>query len=132
VEQFWFSIACQHCSLVQSNVRIGTDVVACDEFGKSYNWTSTCRECKRELKFSYCEIFLEKKGKDLSNWSRLFEVELIGCRIDIVGADLWTVKSTGGTEYEWDSEKDLYVYDDVLERPVGISDLDFHVKQFCT
>jgi len=93
------------------------------------DWTATCPECKKDARLSLAVDFTEAEHADYNQWNRMLQVECVGCRIDIVGCDEWRVTSMSGTAYTWDTGEDFFTFDDALGRPVGISELDFYVRQ---
>jgi hypothetical protein len=87
--QFWYSIACSQCSSVQTPLRIPYSERDNDAASGRVDWVCACSKCHKELRFLYVTVFIDRKYPDYSLWNPRFQSECQGCRIDIMGCDLW-------------------------------------------
>lgn len=128
VDQFWYSIACTQCGHVQTDVRIGLDEYPVEGSTTKVNWVSICPDCKKEMRLKYLTNYTGVEYSNYGKWNPLWEIDCRNCRVDIVGCDNWKVTSHSGQVYDWNSEADFYEFDEGSGMPIGISELDFHVR----
>lgn len=127
ISSFEYTFACSYCGKVLNENKADSEQTTTEEAEPKKNGSMTCPECKKELAFTYIKDFTNKEYQDYSVWNSLFLVECSGCRIDIVNCTAWKIISKGGESYEWDGKDNFFDYDPVLEKPIGISDVDFNV-----
>lgn len=127
LSSFEYTLACSYCGKVLNNVKIDSEKIEPDDSEIKVNYAVKCPECKKELTFTYIEDYINQVYDDYSIWNNLFLVDCSGCRIDIVQCNTWKIISQGGEAYEWDGKDSFFDFDAVLEKPIGISEVDFNV-----
>lgn len=127
LSSFEYTLACSYCGKVLNDVKINSEKFTPEGSEAKVNYASPCPECKKELIFTYIEDYTNQVYEDYSSWNNLFLVDCSGCRIDIIQCNAWKIISQGGEAYEWDGNDNFFDYDAVLEKPIGISDIDFNV-----
>ena len=128
-----FTITCTNCGKQYPNFRINPSDALYEEDNneeedKKRKFMQTCSECNKLLTLEVVDDRHENTFPDYSKWCQFMSVDLQGCRIDVIGCDSWKIISNSDTEYEWDSQSNFSHYDEKLDLPIGISDLDFVVR----
>lgn len=127
LSSFVYTLACSYCGHVLKGVKINPCQYSLDGSSAKVNYSAPCPECKKDITFTYIEDYTLKTYYDYSVWRNLFLVDCNGCRIDVINCTGWKVVSASGAEYEWDAKDNFFDYDEILEKPIGISDVDYNV-----
>ena len=129
LSSFIYELACSNCGKVLKNVHVDPEPHEEEGYSKKLNYCAPCPECKKTLIFNYVDVMIDKGFDQYLNWNKIFLVDLRCCRIDVVKCEEWKIVSRGGVEYEWDGKDNFFEYDEGIESPVGVSDVDFHVVE---
>lgn len=129
IESFTYNLACTQCGHVTENVRIPNETVTNEnQNGQEFNYLVTCSECNRENKINLIDYDLSRSFANYADWNPLITFECKQCRIDIVNCEMWKIISEGNIEYSWDGKEDFFEFDEKLEKPIGVSEIDFNVR----
>ena len=127
LSSFEYTLACSFCGKVINDVKINSEQTTTEGSEKKVNYSISCPDCKKEFTFTYIKDYTTNVYNDYSIWNNLFLVDCTGCRIDIIQCNAWKIVSQGDESYEWDGKDNFFDYDAKLEKPIGISDVDFNV-----
>lgn len=128
-ENFTFDICCQQCNALYQNQKIPANRKENKEINEFLNYYLKCEKCQHNLRIEILRNYLHSSSGISNNWEPLYSVDCRECFIDIVHCDSWTITSKGGKTYTWDGQSDFFEYDDEAGHPVGITDIDFYVRQ---
>ncbi|OHT01987.1 hypothetical protein TRFO_31002 [Tritrichomonas foetus] len=126
LSSFNFTLACSHCGRVFKDVKINEEQYEPENYNKKVNYFAPCPDCKKDMIFYYVETYIHEKYKNHSKWNLLFLVDCRGCRIDIIECHKWKIQTFGKKEFEWDGRGNFFEYDENIEKPIGVSELDFN------
>lgn len=131
---FTFTLACNQCGKTFPLIKFDNIIPEVNEKEEKVDnplvLKQTCPGCNQNLSLSVYQDFHDQPFIGQCKWNNALNLNLENCRIDIVKCDKWKIISNSDQTYNWDGEDSFSEYDEVLNAPIGISDLDYVVRPY--
>ena len=128
LDSILFDLTCLQCGKHYPKCPLSNDEIVIDE-GVAH-LVQHCKDCNKTFWIRIADNCLPDEIKSYENWHALLNVYCQGCRIDLVNCIHWNVLSESGRNYEWNGEEDRFQFDDSIEKPSAVADLDFYVHPY--
>lgn len=129
LHSFAYDIKCTNCGDLRAGVIFGDSEVEAAGSRGTFNFRMNCKCCGRQSTISYASVSLDRDISDFSEWNQLLALDCRGCDVVAAHCSGWRVGSESGSAFEWDGGDDFFEYDEDLERPVTVSELQVRVRR---
>ena len=126
---FSYDIKCTNCGDIRYGVIFDNTEVEASGTRGTFNFVMNCKCCGRQSTISYISSKFDNKVDDYSQWNQLLTLDCRGCDIVRASCNDWNIVSESDNKYEWDGKEDFFEYDEDLEKPVTVSDLQLRVSK---
>ena len=128
-----YTVKCTQCGCERGNIRIEEEEQDVDGSRGNANFVMKCKDCQRQCKISYGrkEILSELKECEefpSDTWMVIADFDCRGCSIESATCTEWEIISESENTYEWNGIDEFFEYDEDLERPVTVSNMELKVK----
>lgn len=121
-----YTVKCTQCGCERNDVRILDEDQDVDGSRGTANFVMNCKDCQRQCKISYTSQSLENEMSE--DWMTLVTFDCRGCSIEKAECDDWQIISESENTYEWNGTDEFFEYDEDLEKPVTVANMEFRVQ----